>query len=106
MRAIAQDIVRRLKAAGHQAFFVGGCVRDQLRGKEPGDYDIATAARPGQVEALFRRTIPVGRKFGVVLVIEGETEFQVATFRSESDYLDGRHPGQVTFGGPEAERRG
>lgn len=105
MRAMAQEMVRRLQAAGHQAFFVGGCVRDALLGKEPEDYDIATSARPEQVESLFHRTIPVGRKFGVMLVLEGEKQFQVATFRSEGDYRDGRHPGRVTFGDPEADAR-
>ena len=97
MRARAVEIVRRLKAAGHKAYFVGGCVRDQLLGKEPQDYDIATSARPEQIEALFPHTIPVGRKFGVVLVIEQGKQFQTATFRAEADYRDGRHPGRVTF---------
>ena len=97
MRAKAVEIVRRLKAAGHKAYFVGGCVRDQLLGKEPQDYDIATSARPEQIEALFPHTIPVGRKFGVVLVIEQGKQFQTATFRAEADYRDGRHPGRVTF---------
>jgi poly(A) polymerase len=97
MRAIATDIVRQLKTAGHEAYFVGGCVRDPLLGKQPQDYDIATSARPEQVEQLFQRTVPVGRKFGVMLVIEEGKQFQVATFRAESDYRDGRHPGRVTF---------
>jgi len=97
MRARAVEIVRRLKAAGHKAYFVGGCVRDQLLGREPQDYDIATSARPGQIESLFPHTIPVGRKFGVVLVIEQGKQFQAATFRAEGDYRDGRHPGRVTF---------
>ena len=97
MRARAVEIVRRLKAAGHKAYFVGGCVRDQLLGQEPQDYDIATSARPEQIEALFPHTIPVGRKFGVVLVIEQGKQFQAATFRAEADYRDGRHPGRVTF---------
>ena len=97
MRAIATEIVRRLQAAGHEAYFVGGCVRDELLGLEPQDYDIATAARPEQIESLFSRTLPVGRKFGVVLVIERGKQVQVATFRAEAEYRDGRHPGRVTF---------
>ena len=97
MRARAVEIVRRLKAAGHKAYFVGGCVRDELLGKEPQDYDIATSARPEQIESLFPHTIPVGRKFGVVLVIEQGKQFQAATFRAEADYRDGRHPGRITF---------
>ena len=97
MRARALEIIRRLKASGHEAYFVGGCVRDQLLGREPQDYDIATSARPEQVESLFPRTIPVGRKFGVVLVVEQGKQFQVAAFRAESEYRDGRHPDRVTF---------
>src|SRR5262249_1609254 len=89
---------RRLQQAGYSAFWVGGCVRDFLLGRPPGDYDIATSALPEQMEGLFRRTIAVGRKFGVMVVVEGEQQFQVATFRAEADYQDGRHPEQVTFG--------
>lgn len=103
VRSIATEIVRRLQAAGFPAFWVGGCVRDFLLGREPGDYDIATAARPEQIEALFPRTLPVGRKFGVMIVLEGGEQFQVATFRAEADYRDGRHPEQVTFGDAPAD---
>ncbi|TAL00329.1 MAG: CCA tRNA nucleotidyltransferase [Verrucomicrobia bacterium] len=106
-RQIATDIVRRLREAGFAAFWVGGCVRDFLLQREPQDYDIATDARPGQVEKLFKRTIAVGRKFGVMVVVEGKQQFQVATFRAESDYQDGRRPSQVSFGDAraDAERR-
>ena len=93
----AIKIVRRLQANGFQAYLVGGCVRDQLLGKQPQDYDIATSARPENIESLFPRTIPVGRRFGVLIVIEGGCQFQVATFRAESDYHDGRRPGRVIF---------
>jgi len=96
-RATATEIVRRLQAAGYAAYWVGGCVRDQLRGEEPEDFDIATSALPAQVEALFRHTIPVGRQFGVLLVVEEGRQYEVATFRAEGDYGDGRHPGRVTF---------
>jgi poly(A) polymerase len=99
----ATKIVRRLENAGFAAFWVGGCVRDLLLGREPDDYDIATAARAEQVEALFKRTVPVGRKFGVMMVIEGGHQFQVATFRAEADYQDGRHPAKVTFGDARAD---
>src|ERR1043166_3761818 len=101
----ATHIVRRLQAAGHTAFWVGGCVRDYLLGREPGDYDVATSALPDQIEKSFKRTIAVGRKFGVMLVVEGKHQFQVATFRAESDYRDGRHPEQVTFGDAMADAR-
>ena len=97
MRATASEIVRRLQAAGFAAFWVGGCVRDVLLGREPYDYDIATDATPEQSEKLFPHTIPVGRQFGVLLVVEGGHQFQIATFRAESDYRDGRRPEQVRF---------
>lgn len=96
-RERAVEIVRRLQAVGYEAFFVGGCVRDVQLGREPEDFDIATSARPDQVEALFPRTVPVGRQFGVMIVLLGPDQFQVATFRSEQGYLDGRHPTEVRF---------
>jgi len=102
-RDTAAGIVRRLQAAGFSAFWVGGCVRDVLLGRQPQDYDIATSARPGQVEKLFKRTVGVGKKFGVMVVLEAGHQFQVATFRAEADYQDGRHPEQVTFASAEAD---
>ena len=102
-RELAAGIVLRLQQAGFSAFWVGGCVRDFLLGREPQDYDIATDARPEQIEKLFKRTIAVGRKFGVMVVVEGEHQFQVATFRAEADYQDGRHPEQVTFSNAQAD---
>jgi poly(A) polymerase len=103
LRATAVEIVHRLQTTGFSAFWVGGCVRDFLLGREPQDYDIATSARPEQVEKLFKRTIAVGRKFGVMVVVENGQPFQVATYRAEADYRDGRHPEQVTFGDAEAD---
>ena len=103
LRETATEIVRRLQTAGFSAYWVGGCVRDSLLGREPEDYDIATSAMPDQIEYLFRRTIPVGRKFGVIIVLEGGHEFQVATFRAEADYQDGRHPEHVTFSDAKAD---
>jgi poly(A) polymerase len=102
-RDLAAKVVRRLQAAGFAAFWVGGCVRDFLLGREPGDYDIATSALPEQVEKLFKRTIAVGRKFGVMVVVEGKHQFQVATFRAEADYRDGRRPGKVVFSDARAD---
>ena len=102
-RATAAEIVRHLQTAGFSAFWVGGCVRDFLLGREPGDYDIATSALPEQIEKLFKRTVAVGRKFGVMVVVENGRPFQVATFRAEADYRDGRHPEQITFGDAEAD---
>ena len=92
-RDIAISILRTLHAAGHEAWLVGGCVRDELRGAVPKDYDLATDARPGQVEALFPKTLGVGKSFGVMLVLEGGMQFEVATFRAESGYADGRRRG-------------
>ncbi|MGB7749551.1 MAG: CCA tRNA nucleotidyltransferase [Verrucomicrobiia bacterium] len=103
LRATAVEIVHRLQTTGFSAFWVGGCVRDFLLGREPLDYDIATSARPEQIEKLFKRTMAVGRKFGVMVVIENGRQFQVATFRAEADYRDGRHPEQVTFADAKAD---
>ncbi len=103
LRDIAADIVATLQQAGFAAFWVGGCVRDFLLGREPQDFDIATDAKPEQVEKLFAKTIPVGRKFGVVIVVEHGLQFQVATFRAEADYQDGRRPEKVEFANAEAD---
>ena len=104
---IPASIVRRLRASGHIAYFAGGCVRDRLRGVEPKDYDIATSARPEEVRRLFPKTVAVGAHFGVICVLEGGRQFEVATFRSDGAYIDGRHPEAVTFSSPreDAERR-
>lgn len=97
LRASAMNIVVRLQMAGHEAFFVGGCVRDLLRGVEPGDYDIVTSARPDDVQNLFPQTVPVGARFGVVLVVDGQYRYEVATYRTEDGYDDGRRPAHVRF---------
>ncbi len=96
-RETAEGIVRRLQNAGHKAYFVGGCVRDLLRGREPGDYDIVTSAKPDDVCSLFSCTVPVGIRFGVVVVVAEGQNYEVATFRAESDYEDGRRPSHVEF---------
>jgi poly(A) polymerase len=110
-REFAVDVVRRLRTAGHVAYWAGGCVRDRLLGKTPKDYDVATDARPDQVRSLFgpRKTIPVGESFGVIIVTGPKTAspIEVATFRSEGEYRDGRRPESVTFSTPQedAQRR-
>src|SRR5580700_3102677 len=96
-KTVAKDIVARLQKAGFSAFWVGGCVRDFLLGREPQDIDISTDAKPDQVEKLFKKTVGVGKKFGVMVVIEDGQQFQVATFRSEENYQDGRRPEKVVF---------
>ena len=107
MKATATAIVRRLRENGHIAYFAGGCVRDTLRGVEPHDFDIATSATPEEVQRLFPKTVPVGAAFGVVLVLEVGHKFEVATFRCDEAYLDGRRPSTVRYGSPEedAQRR-
>ncbi len=101
----ALAIVKRLHDKGHTAFFAGGCVRDDLMGKMPEDMDIATTAKPEEVEKIFPKTIPVGKQFGVMLVVEGDLQFEVATFRKEGIYLDGRHPSSVVFTAPEEDAK-
>ncbi len=101
----AESIVRRLVGAGHQALLAGGCVRDLLRGEEPKDYDVATSARPQEVQALFTKTRQVGAQFGVCQVVLDGCTYEVATFRREWGYSDGRHPDGVSFCAPEEDAR-
>lgn len=89
----------RLRSAGWEAYPVGGCVRDLLLGRTPGDWDVTTSARPEEVIALFDRTVPTGIRHGTVTVLTEDGGVEVTTFRSESSYADGRHPDAVTFGG-------
>ncbi len=97
-RDFAIDVVRRLHGAGFQALWAGGCVRDQLLGLKPQDYDVATNATPEEVQKLFRRTVAVGVSFGVVEVLGlPPVKVQVATFRADVSYSDGRHPDAVVF---------
>lgn len=86
-----------LRAAGHAAHPVGGCVRDLLLGRKPGDFDVCTSARPEQVTALFDRTVPTGLRHGTVTVLAEDGAVEVTTFRREGGYADGRHPDGVTF---------
>ncbi len=104
-RHFSIEVVNRLRTAGFQALWAGGCVRDLLLGLEPSDYDVATDATPEQVIGLFRRTVPVGVSFGVVRVLGPKEagEVEVATFRSDDAYVDGRRPVSVTFGSPEID---
>ena len=105
MEANATRLVEHLRAAGHEALFAGGCVRDRLLGKEAHDIDIATSARPEEIQKLFPRTVAVGAQFGVIVVLEDGGEFQVATFRSDGAYRDGRHPESVAFTNAEGDAR-
>jgi len=94
---LAHRIVKTLRSRGYQAYFVGGCVRDLLLKVNPKDYDIATDARPEEVALVFPGALEVGAHFGVTIVREGDAHVEVATFRSDHNYLDGRHPSVVLF---------
>ncbi len=96
-RAVATEVVRELRAAGHEAWFVGGCVREMLLEHLPKDYDVTTDADPDRVEQLFDHVVEVGRRFGVMTVVREGVHVEVATFRTESSYSDGRRPDSVVF---------
>ncbi len=104
-RDAAVTIIRRLRDQGHCALLAGGCVRDMLLNREPDDYDVATDAVPQRVMSLFSKTRQVGAQFGVVLVRQAGVWIEVATFRSDHRYEDGRHPVAVTFSDPEEDAR-
>lgn len=101
-----REVCRVLSAAGHQAVTVGGAVRDAILGRTPGDWDVATAATPEQVIALFRHTVPTGIQHGTVTIVTGrgiESHVEVTTFRGEGAYTDARRPDHVRFGVPLVE---
>ena len=108
-RRFALEVVELLRSAGYTAYWAGGCVRDELLGITPKDYDVATSARPEQVRELFgrRRTLAVGEAFGVIIVV-GPREagnVEVATFRRDAGYSDGRRPDAVVFTDAEEDAR-
>ncbi len=107
MKEGALRIVQTLKDAGYQALLAGGCVRDIVLGIEPADWDVATDADPQAVMQLFAHTVPVGLQFGIVVVVLDEGEYEVARFRRDGHYLDGRHPQEVEFSSAaeDAQRR-
>jgi poly(A) polymerase len=96
-RVLADHICRTLRAAGYQAYLVGGCVRDLLLKREPADYDVSTDATPDQVQKIFPDSLAVGAQFGVIIVLRDPEQVEVATFRSDVGYSDGRHPDKVIF---------
>ena len=101
----ALEIIGTLRADGRRALLAGGCVRDLALGVEPKDYDIATDATPEEVGRLFEKTIPAGVEFGIVSVILEQGQYEVARFRTEGPYRDGRHPESVTFAEPQEDAR-
>ena len=92
-----EGIIERLRQAGFEAYAVGGCVRDTLLGREPGDWDITTSARPKEVKQLFHRTIDTGIQHGTVTVLMDHKGYEVTTYRIDGEYEDGRHPKEVAF---------
>jgi len=104
-RQLAETVIRRLRDAGHEALLAGGCVRDTLLGRPARDWDVATAATPDQVLALWPDALTVGKAFGVVIVRDGPVQVEVATFRREGTYTDGRHPDAVSFTTAEEDAR-
>ena len=105
MEKTAREVAHRLRAAGHIAYFAGGCVRDMVRGLAAKDFDVATNATPDIVQKIFPHTYAVGAHFGVVVVVENGFNFEVATFRSDGAYLDHRHPVDVRFSSPEEDAK-
>lgn len=97
MEKTAIQIVKKFQAAGFEAYFAGGSVRDLLMGQDPQDYDIATSAKPAEIAKVIKKTIPVGKRFGVMIGVVKGHHFEIATFRSDSGYSDGRRPDAVTF---------
>jgi len=105
LRDRAASVARRLIAAGHEAVFAGGCVRDRLLGKAPREYDIATSATPDEIRAVFPRAVGVGEAFGVMLLRDRGATFEIATFRTDQAYEDGRRPSGVVFTDAAADAR-
>jgi len=99
----ATAIIKRLREQGYESYFAGGCVRDMLLDKPPQDYDITTSAKPDAITEIFPQTVPVGAQFGVMLVVVDGEPFEVATFRHDGPYLDGRHPSEVRYGSLEED---
>lgn len=95
--APAEEILNKLNENGYEAYVVGGCVRDMMLGREPGDWDITTSALPEQVKQVFRRTIDTGIMHGTVTVMMGDEGYEVTTYRIDGEYSDGRHPNSVEF---------
>jgi len=104
-KKIAIQIAKSLHKAGFTAYFAGGCVRDLIMKEKPKDYDIATTATPDDIEKLFSKCVPVGKQFGVMIVVMQKQHFEVATFRREGAYRDGRHPDHVAFTTPQEDAK-
>jgi poly(A) polymerase len=102
-RGAALEVIARLQGQGHTAYFAGGCVRDMLLGRTIKDYDVATSARPKEIQRLFRKTLKIGIQFGIVVAVLGPYRIEIATFRSDGQYEDGRRPSSVIYSDPEED---
>jgi len=105
MKPTALNIIKKLREAGFESYFAGGCVRDLLLNVEPKDYDIVTNALPEQIEALFEHSIAIGKQFGVIIIVEDGHHFEIATFRSDASYSDGRRPDAILFTNAEEDAK-
>ncbi|MBU1148744.1 CCA tRNA nucleotidyltransferase [Patescibacteria group bacterium] len=105
MKKTAIQIIKKLQSNGYTAYLAGGFVRDKLMGKKPDDFDIATSAQPAQIEKLLPKTISVGREFGVIIALEQGQQFEIATFRSDAGYSDGRRPDAVFYTNPQEDAK-
>lgn len=105
MKQTSIEIVEKLKSHGYETYWAGGTVRDLLLGKDPKDYDIVTSAKPDEIEEALEKTIPIGKKFGVILAVRNGHHFEIATFRSDAAYTDGRRPDAVYFSHPEEDAK-
>lgn len=105
MQPTSIEIIKKLKAAGFEAYWAGGCVRDMLLSIKPKDYDIVTSAKPDEIEEVLEHTVPIGKQFGVILAIQDGHHFEVATFRSDAGYSDGRRPDAVIFTNAEEDAK-
>jgi len=102
---LAREVCETLQKSGHQAWLAGGCVRDALIGAVPADFDVATSASPDEIEKLFPKTVAVGKVFGVIIVVEGSLQIEVATFRQDGEYKDGRRPDKIVLSTPEEDAK-
>lgn len=105
MQPTSIEIIKKLKAAGFEAYWAGGCVRDMLLGIKPKDFDIVTSAKPDEIEDVLEHTVPIGKQFGVILTLMNGHHFEVATFRSDAGYTDGRRPDAVIFTNAEEDAK-
>lgn len=98
-----ESVLLRLRQAGFTAWLAGGCVRDSLMQKTPKDFDVVTSAKPNEIEKLFPKALEVGKKFGIIILPYDGFQIEIATFRKDGDYKDGRHPESVSFASPEED---